>query len=228
MPPSKNPSKPVPGEADFVERARKSDKDAYRVLVEAYQDRVFGMVFSMVRNREHAEDLTQEIFVKAFFALGSFKGDSTFYTWIYRIASNTCLDFLRKRRLPEVSLDQNYNAEDDLLRKDTLPAPASELPDAPLESEGDVVRLLEELSPDHRLVLTLREAQGYAYEEMADILKCNVNTIKSKLNRAREALKKAYEAKYGPPHGGAGHPPDSVADGNISTQKIVENSEETV
>src|SRR5580765_645340 len=110
----KSPQKPIPEEKDLIARARKGDKDAYRTLVLAYQDRVFGLVVSMVRNREQAEDVTQEVFVKAYFALPRFKGDSAFFTWLFRIASNTCLDFLRKHKMAEVSLDQSFEDEEEL------------------------------------------------------------------------------------------------------------------
>src|SRR4051812_1241236 len=99
----RGPAPNIPEERELLARARKGDTDAYRSLVEACQDRVFGLALSMVRNREQAEDLTQEIFVKAFFALAAFKGDSAFFTWLYRIGSNACLDYLRKHRLAEVS-----------------------------------------------------------------------------------------------------------------------------
>lgn len=198
MPP-KNPAKSIPGEADFIARARAGDKDSYRHLVEGYQDRVFALSLSMVRNREQAEDLTQEIFVKAFFALESFKGDSAFFTWLYRISSNTCLDYLRKNRLPEISLDNTLEEEGDITRLETISAPASDRPEAAIE--GDLSLLLGLITPEQRLILTLREVDGYAYEEIAEILKCAVNTVKSRINRAREALKKAYQDKYGQPEG---------------------------
>jgi RNA polymerase sigma-70 factor (ECF subfamily) len=216
MEPRPGKPSPVPNESQHIAHAREGDKDAYRLLVEAYQDRVFGLTFSMVRNREQAEDLTQEIFVKAYFALASFKGDSAFYTWLYRISSNACLDFLRKHKLPVVSLDQTLDAEEDLTRLHTVPAPESEHPEAVLEKEGEVTQLLQILEPDQRLILTLREAQGYSYEEIGEMLKCGVNTVKSKLFRAREALQEAYQNKFGP-----------IA-GNKSASNYVEKSEETL
>src|SRR5438105_2287003 len=88
---------------NLVKEARAGDKQAFRRLVETHQDRLFGLVISMVSNREQAEDLLQEIFVKAYFALESFEGQSSFYTWLYRIASNHCLDYLRKNRPPQIS-----------------------------------------------------------------------------------------------------------------------------
>src|SRR3979490_3101044 len=100
-------------EISNVERARAGDKEAFRRLVEDSQNRLFGLVFSMVSNREQAEDLIQEIFVKAYFALESFEGQSSFYTWLYRIASNHCLDFLRKHRLPQISLDRPLSEDSD-------------------------------------------------------------------------------------------------------------------
>ena len=205
-------SKPIPQESEHIARARKGDKDAYRVLVEAYQDRVFSMVLAMIRQREQAEDLTQEIFIKAYFALPSFKGDSAFYTWLFRITSNACVDHLRKRQPPVVPLDQPLEDEETISRLASLQAPGSERPEAPLEKEGEIVRLLDHLNPDQREILTLREAQGYSYEEMATLLKCSVNTVKSRLNRAREALKRLYQDTYG----------------NIYSVKTVKNSEEPI
>src|SRR5262249_35497871 len=111
MAPTPKP-KPLPKEQEYIAQSREGDKDAYRTLVEAYQDRVFGMVLGMIRQREQAEDITQEVFVKAYFALKSFKGDSAFFTWLFRIASNTCLDHLRKHRPTEVSLDQTFDEDE--------------------------------------------------------------------------------------------------------------------
>ena len=86
----------------------------FAMLVEGYQDRLFGLIFSLVQNREQAEDLTQEIFVKAYFALSSFEGQSAFYTWLYRIASNHCLDHLRKKRPQQISIDKSAANESEI------------------------------------------------------------------------------------------------------------------
>src|SRR4051812_43315900 len=110
-------------ERELVQRARGGDKDAFRLLVESHQDKLFGLVISMVSVREQAEDLLQEIFVKAYFALDSFESQSSFYTWLYRIASNHCLDFLRKKRPDQTSLDRNLSEESEMTFGDTLPAP---------------------------------------------------------------------------------------------------------
>jgi RNA polymerase sigma-70 factor (ECF subfamily) len=181
----------------LVEQARRGDKEAYRRLVETYQDRLFGLVLSLVPRRTQAEDLTQEIFVKAYFALPSFKGQSAFYTWLYRIASNHCLDHLRRHPSEPMSLDAPLDEEEGTTFGQTLEAPRSERPDIRLDAPSEASALLGRLEPDQRLILTLRELEGYTYEELADILKCPINTVKSRLNRAREALKAAYIDLFG-------------------------------
>jgi RNA polymerase sigma-70 factor (ECF subfamily) len=195
---------------DDVKRAREGDKDAFRHLVELHQDRLYGLVYSMVSNREQAEDLIQEIFVKAYFALESFEGGSRFYTWLYRIASNHCLDYLRKNRPDQISIDRSLSEDSDLTFSDTLEAPRTEHPEASVEDPSEAAALLAALEPDQRLILSLRELEGRSYEELAEMMNCPVNTIKSRLNRAREALKVAYERLYG----------------NISDSKIVLESRE--
>jgi RNA polymerase sigma-70 factor, ECF subfamily len=181
----------------IVDRARQGDKEAFRRLVEMTQDRLYGLVYSLVSNREQAEDMTQEIFVKAYFALDSFEGHSSFFTWLHRIASNHCLDYLRKRRLDAISIDQPLLDGSDMTLDHTLVAPKSNQPDSALGVSTETAALLAGLEPDQRLLLTLREIEGHSYEELADILDCPVNTIKSRLNRAREALKATYLKIYG-------------------------------
>lgn len=214
--PRKGESSTHPEESRWIARAREGDKEAYRKLVEHYQDRLFGLVFSMVRKRESAEDLTQEIFIKVYFALNRFEGESAFYTWLFRIASNHCLDFLRKRQPAQVSLDSPIDEDGDIDKLQTLEAPGTERPEAGLEDQAEMGGLLADLDPEHRAALNLREFQGYSYEEIAVIMKCGVNTVKSRINRAREAFKRAYYRKYGAPSG------------NISDAKYVEENEEKV
>jgi len=189
----------LPDEKTVIRRAQAGDKGSYRLLVEAYQDRLFGLVMSLVHIREQAEDLTQEIFVKVWFALDSFEGQSAFYTWLYRIASNHCLDYLRKRRPVQVSIDRPASEESEATFGDQLEAPFSDQPEAPLEAYSEAAAVLDHLEPDQKLILSLRELEGQTYEELAEILKCPLNTVKSRLNRAREALKGAYERFSGNP-----------------------------
>ncbi len=188
---------PLPDEAEHIHQARDGDKEAYRYLVVGYQDRLLRMVLSMVPKREQAEDLVQEIFVKAYFALPAFEGNSAFYTWLFRIASNHCLDFLRKRRLPEVPLEGATDDNEEMSLVNQLPGPAGEEPDAALDTDNETGQVLEALTADQRHILSLRELEGYSYEEIAKSLNCGINTIKSRLNRAREALRVAFVRKYG-------------------------------
>ncbi len=182
---------------DLLKQVRAGDKQAFRRLMETHQDRLFGLVISMVGNREQAEDLLQEIFVKVYFALESFEGQSSFYTWLYRIASNHCLDYLRKNRPLQVSLDRPLSDDTEMTFEDALQAPRSDDPEASIDDPSEAASLLAVLEPEQRLILSLRELEGRTYEELADMLNCPVNTIKSRLNRAREALKEAYVRLYG-------------------------------
>ncbi len=194
----------------WVDEARAGNKEAFRRLVEIHQDRLFGLVLSMVANREQAEDLLQEIFVKAYFALDSFAGQSSFYTWLYRIASNQCLDYLRKNRPDQISLDRPLSEDTEMTFADTLEAPRTDHPETSADVPSEAAALLAGLEPGERLILTLRELEGRSYEELAEILDCPINTVKSRLSRAREALKAAYIRVYG----------------NISDVKIVYESRE--
>jgi RNA polymerase sigma-70 factor (ECF subfamily) len=203
-------------EAAALKAASRGDKDAFRILVEAYQDRLFGHVLSMVSRRDVAEDLTQEIFVKAYFALDRFKGDSTFFTWIYRIASNHCLDFLRRKKLPETPLDAPLAEDSAQSLSDALPAPLHERPDAAVTNEAHLADLLDALDPEYKLILVLRELEGHSYEELTAMLDAPMNTVKSRLNRAREALKAVYVRKYGP-----------IPRGNILQESSVKDHGET-
>src|SRR6185437_204406 len=157
-----------------------------------------GLVLSMVGNPQQAEDLTQEVLVKAYFALPNFKGGSAFYTWLFRIGSNHCLDYLRRRPKSEISLDAPLSDTDDAISGvHRLPAPAAENPDAAADMPSEPVELLGSLPEDQRLILTLRELENHSYDEIAAIMRCNINTVKSRLNRAREALKDAFARKFG-------------------------------
>jgi RNA polymerase sigma-70 factor (ECF subfamily) len=206
-------------EETALNAAAEGDKEAFRFLVETYQDRVFGHVVSMVTRREWAEDLTQEIFVKAYFALSKFKRDASFFTWIYRIASNHCLDFLRRKRPLEQPLDAPLGEDSAYSLSDMLPAPVSDHPTAGVENAADLADLLDALEPAEKQILVLRELEGYSYEELTHMLNCPMNTVKSRLNRAREALKTIFVRKYGA---------NSAPDGNISPPESVKNDGENL
>jgi RNA polymerase sigma-70 factor (ECF subfamily) len=184
-------------EKDLVARARRGDMTAYDALVRRYQERIYATVYHMTSNHEDANDLTQEAFIKAFHALKSFKGGSSFYTWIYRIAVNKTINFLKQRKNhASMSLnDLDFNAEHDpdlvALISDNTPRRNLGLSELAEKLNG----AMQKLSEHHRLVVTLHDVQGLSHEEIADIMECNVGTVRSRLFYARQQLQ-AYLSDY--------------------------------
>lgn len=175
----------------LVRLAQSGDLGAFDELVVRYQERIYALVYHMTSNHEDANDLAQEAFVKAWKALRNFKGDSSFYTWVYRIAVNHTLNHLKTRRsrTQHVSLnDLDFNAEHD---PDLLQLISHKNPrrDVNLRELGE--RLNEailKLSDEHRTVVTLHDIQGMPHEEIAQILQCNPGTVRSRLFYARQQL----------------------------------------
>lgn len=194
---SKEESSEQPGpieEIELVNRARKGDKQAFRVLVERYQNKVFGLVLSVVRTKQDAEDITQEAMVKAYFSLSSFHGRSSFYTWLYRIAYNMAIDF--KRKVTRRGEDNPEYFEEQVNRS-TLGV--VELPESPhevverKEIMGEIQTALAALSDEHRAVIVLREVDGMSYEEIADVIGISRGTVMSRLHYARKKLQRMLE-----------------------------------
>ncbi len=176
-------------EAQIVRKVLQGDVNAFETLVLEYEKSVYSITLRMTGNNEDAADMTQETFIKAFNSLQSFRGDSKFSVWLYRIATNVCLDFLRSRnRKPTVSL----SVEDDEGEEVQLDiADESQSPEQLLErglTRDAVRRGLEALSPDYRQILLLREIQGLSYEEISQVLDLEVGTVKSRIFRARKRL----------------------------------------
>ena len=176
-------------EAQIVRRVLAGDVNAFGTLVTEYEKGVYAIAQRMTGNPEDAADMTQETFIKAYNSLQSFRGDSKFSVWLYRIASNVCLDFLRSRsRKPAVSL----SVEDDEGEETELDiADESQSPELLLErglTRDAVRRGLQALPPDYKQILLLREIQGLSYEEIADVLQIEVGTVKSRIFRARKRL----------------------------------------
>ena len=165
------------------------DVNAFEELMAAYEKNVYNLALRMVNDPEDAADMSQEAFIKAYQSLSSFRGDSKFSVWLYRIVSNVCLDFLRRRnRRSTVSL----SVEDDEGEETQLDIPDESFsPEAQLErrlTREAVQRGLSGLPPDSRQILLLREIQGLSYEEIARVLDLEVGTVKSRLFRARKKL----------------------------------------
>jgi RNA polymerase sigma factor RpoE len=174
----------------LVQRAKKEDIRAYDELVRRYQERLYATVYHMTSNHEDANDLTQETFIKAFRALKTFKGDSSFYTWIYRIAVNKSINFLKQRKnRVQLSLnDVDFNAENDpdLVALVSEKTPRRDLHLSELQEKLNAA--MQKLSEHHRMVVTLHDIQGLSHEEIGKIMDCNVGTVRSRLFYARQQL----------------------------------------
>lgn len=171
----------------LVERSRNGDRNAFRLLVERYQKRIYAVTRGMVRNDEDAFELTQEAFVKAFVNLPGYQGNSSFYTWIYRIAVNLTIDFRRKEwRVQKDEYDDKIGGES---VAGAMPVGSS--PHRRFQQKEIVRRLdqaLGELNEDQRTVVVLREVEGLSYQEIAEVLGCSQGTVMSRLFYARKKL----------------------------------------
>ena len=176
-------------EAAIVRKVLGGDANAFETLVLEYEKNVYNIALRMTGNSEDAADMTQEAFIKAYNSLQSFRGDSKFSVWLYRIVSNVCLDFLRsKNRRPTVSLSvEDDDGEDAQLDV----ADESQSPELLLDrklTRDSVRRGLDSLPPDYRQILLLREIQGLSSDEIAQALSLEVGTVKSRIFRARKRL----------------------------------------
>jgi len=179
-------------EADLllVERVQSGDREAFGLLVSKYQRKLLRLVMRLVRDPAEAEDVTQEAFIKAYRALPNFRGESAFYTWLYRIGVNTAKNWLvaHGRRMPtmsEVVDDDSEGIEEGILLRD------DETPDRVLMSRqiGETVNAaMEALPEDLRTAISLREIEGLSYEEIAQVMDCPIGTVRSRIFRAREAI----------------------------------------
>lgn len=177
---------------ELLEAVLKGDGTAYRGLVEKYQNRVFGMVYGMLRNREDARDVTQEAFVKAYRSLDTFRLESSFYTWIYRIAMNLAIDHTRRRKRRETAgFDEGIATRDG--NGEIAEAHHEDGPGRQLERKrlfAKIMDAMQELPEDQRQVILLRELEGLQYKEIADIMGIPEGTVMSRLFYARKKLQK--------------------------------------
>jgi RNA polymerase sigma-70 factor (ECF subfamily) len=179
-----------PADGELVDKARHGDREAFRVLVERYQRKVAALALGMLRNREDALDVVQDTFTKAYQSLDKFKGDSSFYTWVYRIGVNLCIDHQRREsRYVQVGSDADETPDE------VAPPSAEDLErDEPFESArsaeigAHLLGAINELTPEHRAVILLREVDGLSYEEISRALDCPKGTVMSRLHYARRQL----------------------------------------
>ena len=185
-----NSGAPVTQEIQWIKSAQHGDAEAFGPLVEKHQQRVFALVYHLVRRRDEVEDLAQEIFIKAFRAIRSYNFQSSFATWLSRIATNHCYDYLRHERVARVSyywqMGENSQKE--------LEANLESLPEHVLDHEEQMVlkdmvsKLLDRAPENDKEILVMKELQDYSVEEIADLLKLKPTTVKVRLHRARKRM----------------------------------------
>lgn len=176
---------------ELAERAKQGDRDAFEQLVLDNQNRVFSLALRLVGDREEAADLSQEAFVRAWQGLGSFQGESSFATWVYRLTTNVCIDYLRKKKrreetTPSVSLDDEDNGWAEPADRDSDPQLLLERS----ERGKALARGLDKLPDWQRRALVLRELSGLSYQEISRALEIDLGTVKSRIARARLSLRK--------------------------------------
>ena len=184
---------PQPDDLTLVRRAQGGDAEAYDELVRRYQRQIYGVTYHMTSHHEDANDLTQEAFVKAWQALKSFKGDSSFFTWLYRIAVNRTLNHLKQRKfrdskhgmsLNDLDVDAEHHPDIVALASDKTPRRAVVLE----ELKEKLNAAIQCLSENHRIVVTLHDIQGLPHDEIAKVLGCNTATVRTRLFYARQQL----------------------------------------
>lgn len=189
-------------ERKLVERAQDGDRQAFQQLVENYQRKVYGICIGMLKDPADSHDVSQEVFIKVYRYLENFNFQSSFYTWLYRITVNKCIDFIRKqKRKKEVEYDDGILREGDVEGDDTiLPSKLGINPDRSYgrkELRKQMLQALETLSDKHRTILILREVEGLSYQEMAEVLDISKGTVMSRLYHARRYFQDAVEEYVG-------------------------------
>lgn len=175
----------------LLNACQRGDEDAYRLLFEEYHQRVFHVAFRFCGNIQEAEDITQEVFLKVFRDVSNFRGDSGFFTWLYRITVNVCLDNNRSRQRREKHLAEENTSMD--LLKDTAAEHGRDPSSHQIwqdELQQNLQTALNQMNPKLRTVIVLNHLQGLSYQELAKIIGCSKGTISSRLNRARRQLKR--------------------------------------
>jgi len=184
-------------EKDLLLKARNGDVEAFEMIIEDYQKKVFNIALRMIGNHDDASELAQEVFIRIYKSIKNFKGESSLSTWIYRITTNVCLDELRKRKNKNVvSLDEDVKHEDGEIKRqveDTGPTPDI------IAEKNEIRRVVKEailsLPEDQRTVIILRDIQGFSYDEIAKIMNCPEGTVKSRINRSRQILRDRLKPK---------------------------------
>ena len=181
-------------EAALVRRVQAGDELAFREVVERYQAKIFSIIFGILRNRNDAEDIAQQVFSKIYFSIRNFDLRSSLLTWIYKITVNECYDYLRKKRVRRLVYESDFSQEESQRMEASDPAvdPAAAV-DTRLAHRDLAVKLLSKVSEEDRSLILLKEVEGHSVEELAQMTGMNENTIKVKLFRTRQKLLKAAQ-----------------------------------
>jgi RNA polymerase sigma factor (sigma-70 family) len=185
-------------DSELIRIALAGDDSAYSRLMKKYHDAIFSFIYRMIHDREQVEDLTQEAFIKAFASLKNFNEEFAFSTWLYKIATNNCIDYIRKRKLQMYSIDKPIESKDSDF--------TFELPDDTYEADKDLIsnqraillrQAIDRLPEKYRRVILLRHQEERSYEEIAEMLRLPIGTVKAHIFRARELLYKQLRHKIG-------------------------------
>lgn len=180
----------TPTDSELVAMAKAGDRDAFGQLVERHEAKIFGLCLKMLGSPEDAEDVLQEVFIKAFEALPGFREEARFSTWLYRIAHNACLMRIRKKKLETVSLDRPLEVEEGQIQRDVTDWSTDPRADVMSEELSSVLtQHINELNPDNRIVFVLRDIHGLSTDDTASVLGLSVPAVKSRLHRARLYLR---------------------------------------
>lgn len=184
-------------DSQVVLKIMDGDTGAYRILVEQYQGRIYSMILGMVKDEEHAWDITQDSLIKAFKKLDSFRVDSSFYTWLYRIASNSAIDYLRKaKRRRTEEFDDGIGAKDQAGMIDPMystTSPSKDLERSQLKDR--IFEAMQHISPEQRQIVLLREVEGYSYKEISETMDIPEGTVMSRLFYARRKLQELLRSE---------------------------------
>ena len=188
--PTPKPTPKVNADLELVNKAKEGDQVAYGKLMGRYKESVYYMILKMVHNRDDADDLTMVAFSKAFHNLANYSADFAFSTWLFRIATNNCIDFIRKKKLQTTSIDQTSTTDDG----ESVPIAVKDKAMTPEESiikdqrATKIREVIQELSPKYRQLIELRYFEELSYEEIADKLDLPLGTVKAQLFRAKDML----------------------------------------
>jgi len=178
-------------ERELIRRAKQGDMLAFEELILQHEKIVYNLALRMMNHSEDAQDISQEVFLKAYRSLQNFDERSAFSTWLYRITHNTCIDEMRKRKGKQsYSLEEELESADGTMQRQV--ADAGDTPEESLmrkEQKSEILQALDTLSEEHKAAIILRDVKGMAYEEIAEILELSLGTVKSRISRARNQLK---------------------------------------